>query len=250
MILKNKDQKNKMKSAAKLNNDCLLMLRDLVEPGISAYELEKKAEEFYAKNNAIPAFLNYKGFPYILNVMRNNEVVHCFPTEEKVFEQGDVVSIDTGCIYDGFVGDMAVSFGVGEISEEDQKLLNISRLSIETAVKKCLVGNTVGDISHAGQMTAEIAGFNVVKVFGGHGVGKNMHDEPFIPSFGEVGTGPKLVENQVLCIENQITAGSGEIYIDKKNGWEAFTVDGEKAATFEHQVIVGKDSVEVITRFD
>lgn len=238
MIIKNKDELNKISTAAKINSECLQYLKNLVEPGISSFEVDKKAGEFYTKKKVKPAFLGIYGYPAIINFMIDNQVVHNIPSKDQIVKEGDLVSIDTGCIYEGFYGDQAVSFGVGEITEDDEKLLSIGDLSVQAGIRQCITDNTIGDIGYAQQSTIEIAGFSVVKQFVGHEIGRKLHDTLKIPAYGNKGTGTKLPENIVLAIENQVTNGTDEVYVDKRNNWTVYTADGSKAVTFEHVVVV------------
>jgi methionyl aminopeptidase len=247
MIIKNNDELNKISTAAKINSECLQYLKDLVEPGISSLEVDTKAGEFYKKKNVKPAFLGIYGYPAVINFMIDNQVVHNIPNKNQIVKEGDLVSIDTGCIYEGFYGDQAVSFGVGKITIEDEKLLSIGALSVKAGLRQCVTGNTIGDIGYAQQSTIEIAGFSVVKQYVGHEIGRKLHDTLKIPAYGTKGTGTKLPENVVLAIENQVTNGSDEVYVDKKNQWTVYTVDGSKAITFEHMVVVQKNKPLVLS---
>jgi len=247
MILKNKEELNNISTAAKINCECLHYLKSIVEVGISSYEVDKKAGEFYKKNKVIPGFLGIYGYPAIINFMINDQVVHNIPSKDQIVKEGDIVSIDTGCIYEGFYGDQALSFGIGNITEEDKKLLTIAELSVKTGLKQAITGNHVGDIGYAQQTVIELAGFNVVREYVGHEIGKKLHDNLKIPSFGQRGHGPVLPENMVLAIENQVCIGSSKVYTDPTNGWTVSTQDGSKAATFEHMVVIRDGEPLVLT---
>jgi methionyl aminopeptidase len=247
MIIKNKEELNKISTAAKINSECLQYLKDITEIGISSYEVDQKAGEFYKKKGVKPAFLGIYGYPAIINFMINNQVVHNIPSKNQIVQEGDLVSIDTGCIYEGFYGDQAVSFGVGKITLEDEKLLSIGDLSVKAGLKQCLTGNTTGDIGYAQQSIIELAGFSVVKQYVGHEIGRKLHDNLKIPAHGVKGTGDKLPDNVVLAIENQVTNGSDEVYVDKRNDWTVYTKDGSKAITFEHMVVVQNKKPLILT---
>lgn len=249
MIIRTKEELVKIRTAAKINTEALLCLKSLIEPGISSFEVDRKAEEFYRKNKVIPAFKNYHGYPATINFMLNDQVVHCIPNKQQIVREGDIVSIDTGCIYEGYYADQATSMGVGEMLEEDERLINIARLSVEEASRACTTDRTVGDIGYIQQTIIEAAGFSVVKIFVGHEIGKQLHDSLRIPGFGKAKSGPKLTENMLICIENQVNVGGDAVVIDKQDGWSSYTKDGSKSATFEHMVIVGKKKAQILTRF-
>ncbi|MBD3362664.1 type I methionyl aminopeptidase [Candidatus Dojkabacteria bacterium] len=248
MIVKNSTQLSKIKTSAKINRECLFFLKELTEPGISSYEVNIKAEEFYSKHRVKPAFKGYMGYPATINFMINDGVVHCIPKKDITVKEGDLVSIDTGCIYKGFYSDQAISFGVGKIKPEDEKLLNIAEMSIEAGCNQCIAGNTVGDIGNAQQTVIEMAGFNVVRQFVGHEIGKKLHDPMKIPPFGKPGQGPRLKENLLLAIENQVCVGSNRVYTDKEDNWSTYTKDGKDCVTFEHMVIVKNNDPYIITK--
>lgn len=250
MIVKNKQELNKIKSVCNINNECLFYLKELTVPGISTLEIDIKAEEFYKKNKAIPAFKDYHGYPATINFMRNSGVVHCIPNAKELVESGDVISIDTGCIFDDYYADQALSFGVGEISTENRKLINIAKLSVEAGTNQCTTQKTLGDIGYAQQSVIEMAGLSVVKKFVGHEIGRNLHENLKIPAYGNASSGPKLQENMLVCIENQVCVGSNEVYTDTKDGWSTYTKDGKNSATFEHMVIIGRKKPIILTKFE
>lgn len=250
MIIRTSEELNKVKTAAKINTEALHYAVSITQVGISSLEVDTKVEEFYKKNNVKPAFIGVRGtkFPYpkTINFQINNQVVHNIPNAQQIVEDGDLVSIDTGCIYDGYYADQAVSFGVGNVHEEDQKLLNIGRLSVEAACNKAVPGATTGDLGFVQQSIIEMAGFSVVKILCGHEIGRNLWERIKIPAFGKPGTGDKLKENLLICIENQTCAGSDAVYT-ADDGWVILTKDGKNAVTFEHMVIV-KKKPEIITK--
>ncbi|MCA9385906.1 type I methionyl aminopeptidase [Candidatus Dojkabacteria bacterium] len=251
MIIKTKSDLNNIKTAAKINTECLLYLKSITTEGIDSYEIDRKAEEFYKKNSAKPAFKGVPGskFPYpaTINFQRNDEVVHGIPHKDQIVEDGDIISIDTGCIYNGYYADHATSFGIGSLSEEDEKLLSIAKLSVEAGCQQAIAGNHVGDIGYAQQTIIEMAGFSVVKVLCGHEIGKSLWEDILIPAFGSRGSGETLEENLVVCIENQTCAGNESVYTES-DGWLIKTKDGKKAATFEHMVLVKKGKPEILTQ--
>ena len=250
MIIKNADELNKVKTAAKINTEALYYAKSLTKPGISSLEIDLKVEEFYKKNAVKPAFKGVRGtkFPYpaTINFQINDQVVHNIPNAAQIVRSGDIVSIDTGCIYQGFYADQATSFGVGTITQEDFKLLNIGQLSVEAACEKATPHARVGDLGYIQQSIIEMAGFSVVKILCGHEIGRSLWEDLKIPAFGKPNTGEKLKKNMLICIENQVCAGSNKVFTGK-DGWTISTQDGKNSVTFEHMVIV-KDKPEVITR--
>lgn len=250
MIIKNAEELNKIKTAAKINTEAIMYAMSITKPGISSLEVDQKVEEFYVKNKVKPAFKGVPGlkFPYpaTINFQLNNQVVHNIPNAKQIVKEGDLVSIDTGCIYEGFYADQAVSFGMGRITDEDQKLLDVGKYSVEAACEKATPGSTTGDLGHIQQSIIEMSGFSVVKILCGHEIGRKLWERIKIPAFGKPNTGEFLKENLLICIENQVCAGSDEVYTDK-DGWTIWTQDGKNSVTFEHMVIV-KKKPEIITR--
>jgi methionyl aminopeptidase len=250
MIIKNADELNKIKTAAKINTEAIMYAMNITKAGISSLEVDRKVEEFYIKNKVKPAFKGVPGskFPYpaTINFQINNQVVHNIPNAQQIVKEGDLVSIDTGCIYEGLYADQAISFGIGSISQEDQKLLHVGKYSVEAACEKAIPNSTTGDIGFIQQNIIEMAGFSVVKLLCGHEIGYRLWEKIKIPAFGRPNSGDILKENLVICIENQVCAGTDEVYTDK-DGWAILTKDGKNSVTFEHMVIV-KKKPEIITR--
>ncbi len=246
MIIKSKEERNNIITAAKINSECLLYLRSLVAPGIDSEEINQKAEEFYAKHKVTPAFKGYHGYPATINFMINEQVVHCIPSKTQIVKEGDIVSIDTGCIYNGFYADQALSMGVGRIKDTYEKLLETARISVQAGCAQAIAGRTTGDIGYAQQMTIELAGFSVVKKFVGHEIGRSLHERIKLPGFGEPSTGEVLEENLVLCVENQVCEFNNDVEI-LNDGWTTVTKDGGMCATFEHMIIVGRKKPQIIT---
>lgn len=218
----------------------------LVNEGVSTYWLDQRARELYKKHDVKPAFLNYRGYPATTCFGVNDVVVHGIPSREEVLKDGDIVSIDMGLIYKGYYSDRAVTVKVGEISQEAEKLINITRDCLYAAIGQAVTGNRIGDISNAIQTLAEMAGFSVVKQLVGHGIGKNLHEEPQIPGFGEGGTGEELREGMTFAIETIINEGRDEINF-LEDGWTTKTVDGKLSALFEHTIVVREGKAEILT---
>jgi methionyl aminopeptidase len=218
-----------------------------VVPGASTMDLENIAVAKIAELGAIAAFKGYHGYPSALCTSVNDEVVHGMPNAKRILKEGDILSIDCGVIIDGFYSDAAVTYAVGKVSPDAQKLLDVTLASLEKAIKECQVGGRLGDISAAVQELCEAEGFGVVREFVGHGIGKSMHEDPQVPNFGPRGKGPRLKAGMVLAIEPMINAGAPEVHV-LKDGWTAVTNDGSYSAHFEHTVAITKDGPLVLTR--
>jgi methionyl aminopeptidase len=219
----------------------------VVRPGASTMDLERVAVAKIEELHAISAFKGYHGFPAALCTSINEEVVHGIPSEKRILNEGDIVSIDCGVVIDGFYSDSAVTYAVGKVSEATQKLLDVTQASLERAIQQARVGGRLGDISHAVQEYCEAEGFGVVRDFVGHGIGRSMHEEPQIPNYGPSGKGPRLKPGMVLAIEPMINAGGHEVKV-LADGWTTITVDRSYSAHFEHTVAITKDGPRVLTR--
>ena len=218
-----------------------------VVPGASTMDLEEIAVKKIAELGAIAAFKGYHGFPAALCTSVNSEVVHGMPNAKRILAEGDILSIDCGVIIDGFYSDAAVTYPIGKVTPETTKLLEVTKASLERAIKQCQVGGRLGDISSAVQELCEAEGFGVVREFVGHGIGRAMHEDPQVPNFGTAGKGPRLKAGMVLAIEPMINAGGPEVKV-LKDGWTAVTIDGSYSAHFEHTVAITKDGPQVLTR--
>jgi methionyl aminopeptidase len=221
------------------------LMREHVRPGVATGELDRIAEEFIRSEGGVPTFKGYRGYPAALCISRNDMVVHGIPGRDALAD-GDVVSIDVGVTLGGFVADSAWSYAVGEISEEAQRLLEACEASLMAGLEQARVGNRIGDISHAVQTVVEEAGFAVVRSLVGHGVGRDMHEEPQIPNFGEPGRGPLLAEGMTLAIEPMITAGHPDVVL-LEDRWSIVTEDGSLSAHFEHTVAVTEHGPRILT---
>ena len=222
------------------------LMREHVRPGVTTAELDRIAEEFIRSVGGVPTFKGYRGYPAALCISRNDMVVHGIPGGDALAD-GDVVAIDVGVTLGGFVADSAWSYAVGEISEEAQRLLEACEASLMAGIEQARVGNRIGDISHAVQTVVEEAGFAVVRSLVGHGVGRDMHEEPQIPNFGEPGRGPLLAEGMTLAIEPMITAGHPDVVL-LEDRWSIVTEDGSLSAHFEHTVAVTEHGPRILTR--
>ncbi|MFA6357189.1 MAG: type I methionyl aminopeptidase [Candidatus Omnitrophota bacterium] len=217
----------------------------IICPGITTLDIDRLSEELIIKNNALPAFKNYKGYPATACVSVNEEVVHGIPSP-RVILGGDIVSIDLGVNYQGYFSDMAVTLPVGKVDQKATKLMEVTKQSLSLGIKQAVAGNNLTDISHSIQSFVEAEGFSVVRQFVGHGIGAVLHEEPEIPNFGKPGRGPVLKSGMVLAIEPMINMGSWECYI-LDNGWTAVTSDSSLSAHFEHTVAITDKGPVVLT---
>ncbi len=224
----------------------LQILKEQLAEGISTHDLDQLAESEIKKSGGIPAFKGYKGYPATLCISINDEVVHGIPRKDRLLRQGDLVSMDVGVIYEGYVGDAALTATVGAPSEEAARLMAVTEEALLKGITQARPKNRLGDISHAIQRHVEGAGYSVVKQFVGHGVGKALHEPPEIPNFGRRGRGPVLKPGMVLAIEPMVNAGSHDVKI-LEDGWTAVTVDGSLSAHFEHSVAVTKKGPVILS---
>ncbi len=223
-------------------------VRGMVAPGVTTMELERAAEKKIKSLGAKPAFKGYYDYPCVLCTSVNEEIVHGIPSEKRVLQQGDIVSIDCGVVLDGYYGDAAITVPVGEgVSQELRKLLEVTEASLYRGIEQARVGNTLGDVGAAVQELVEANGFSVVREFVGHGIGTRLHEEPQVPNFGARGHGARLREGMVLAIEPMVNFGKPETRVlgDK---WTAVTADGSASAHFEHCVAVTKDGPVILTQ--
>ncbi len=219
----------------------------VIKPGISTLTIDKLADEFIRDMDAVPGFLNYAGFPNSVCISVNDVVVHGIP-DDTVLENGDVVSIDIGAVKNGFNGDSCFTFEVGIVDEQVKHLLKVTRESLYKGIEMAVHGNRIGDIGHAVQLYAEKYGYGVVRELVGHGIGKNLHEEPEVPNFGRKGTGPKLQRGMCIAIEPMITMGKRFVR-QEKDGWTIRTIDHKPAAHFEHTVAITKDKADILSDF-
>src|SRR5262245_47149196 len=221
------------------------MLGREIRPGVSTQRLDELAEAFIRDHGARPAFKGYRGFPASICPSINDEVVHGIPGARRLAE-GDIVGMDVGVEKDGYFGDAAVTFAVGKVSEEARRLLEVTRAALLKGVAQAKAGNRVGDISHAIQSHVEAHGFTVVRSLVGHGIGRQMHEEPQVPNYGAPDRGPRLMAGQVLAIEPMVNVGAPEV-VTQPDGWTVVTKDGSLSAHFEHTVAVGPDGPEILS---
>ncbi len=237
-----------LREANMLVSRTLAEVASYIEPGVTTLYLDEIAERFILGNNAIPAFKGYGGFPKTLCTSVNEEVVHGIPSDYRL-KEGDIISVDCGVVLNGWYGDSAFTFAVGEVDPEVLRLLEFTRASLEEGVRAAVAGNRVGDISFAVQSKAESGGYSVVRELVGHGLGQKLHEPPEVPNFGKKGSGPKMEKGLVICIEPMINLGAKET-IQMSDGWTIKTTDGKPSAHFEYAVAVNKGKADVLTTFD
>lgn len=237
-----------------IRESCLLVSRTLAEvarhikPGITTLELDQVVEEFIRDHKGVPAFLGYKDFPKSACISVNEAVVHGIP-DSYALRDGDIVSVDCGALLNGYFGDSAYTFAVGEISDEKRNLLRVTKESLELGVQQARVGNRIGDIAASIQEYVQAKGYSVVRELVGHGVGKRLHEDPQVPNYGQRGKGTKIQEGLVIAIEPMINAGKKEVFTGKDH-WTVITEDGKPSAHFEHTVAVRKAGPEILTTFE
>ncbi len=248
LYLKTDGEIGLLRESNMLVSRALAEMASLIKPGITTLYLDKIAEAFIRDHGAVPAFKGYGGFPNTLCTSVNEEVVHGIPSNYTL-KEGDIISVDCGVILNGWYGDSAYTFPVGEIKPGLQKLLDYTRASLEEGVKKAVAGNRVGDISSAVQTMAESGGFTVVRELVGHGLGKKLHEQPEVPNYGKPGTGPKLQKGLVICIEPMINMGRRDT-VQLRDGWTIRTIDARPSAHFEYAVAVDDGKADVLTTFE
>jgi methionyl aminopeptidase len=246
IIIKTQREIEIMRKAGRIVAGAHELVKKYVRPGISTLELDKIVEEYIRSCNAIPAFKGYNGFPASICASVNEEVVHGIPSSAVKLKDGDIISIDIGAVFEGYVGDGAKTYPVGQIDSEKEKLIKVTRQSFYEGIKYAKPGFRLSDISHAIQSYAESFGFSVVRDFVGHGIGKKMHEEPQIPNFGSPGKGPRLQKGMVIAIEPMINAGKYHVNI-LSNDWTVVTLDGKPSAHYEHTIAITDGEPELLT---
>ena len=219
-----------------------------IRVGVTTLELDKIAEDFIRSNGAVPGFLGYGGFPNTLCISVNDQVVHGIPSNYAL-KEGDIVSVDCGVLQNGYYGDSAYTFCVGKVDEKVKKLLKITKESLSLGIDSAQHGNRIGDIGYAIQKHCQAAGFSVVRKLVGHGVGRNLHEDPEVPNFGKRGQGVLLKEGMVIAIEPMINMGNRDV-VQEKDGWTIRTIDGKPSAHFEHTIAIRKGKAEILSTFD
>jgi methionyl aminopeptidase len=240
IILKTQSDIDAMCEAGRLSAKALRMTGEIVRPGISTLELDRFAEEIIRAEGGVPGFKGYGGFPGTVCASLNDKVVHGIPNARTILQEGDIVSIDTGAVVDGWYGDNAWTFPVGQVDDEKRRLLEVTEQSLYAGLREAVAGNHLGDIGHAVQSVAEAAGFGVVRNYVGHGIGRDMHEDPNVPNYGHKGRGVKLRSGMIIAIEPMVNAGTYNVH-QGDDGWAVFTDDGRPSAHFEKTVAILED---------
>ncbi|MEG0602066.1 MAG: type I methionyl aminopeptidase [Mucinivorans sp.] len=246
--LKNREEIELMRISNLLVGKTLALVGQHIKEGVSTLELDRLAEEFIRDNGALPAFKGYGGFPASICASVNEVVVHGIPSAKQVLKNGDVVSIDCGTFINGFVGDSAYTFAVGEIDEAKASLLRVTKEALYKGIATAQVGKRIGDVSYAIQQHCQKAGYSVVREMVGHGCGRVMHEDPQVPNYGRQGSGPKIVEGMVICIEPMINLGAREVVFEE-DGWTCRTKDRKIAAHFEHCIAIVDGKADILSSF-
>lgn len=247
IYLKNVQQLEYMRRAGALLYDVLNRLREAVKPGESTAALDVYAEQMIRKHKATPSFLGYHGYPASLCTSINEQVVHGIPSDNVILQEGDIISIDCGLILEGWQADSAFTIGVGAISSEKQKLIDVTEECFFKGIRKAVNGNRLGDIGHSVQSHAEGFGYGVVRALTGHGIGRSMHEEPSVPNFGESGRGTKLRAGMTLAVEPMITMGDYHV-LELEDGWTVVTADGSICSHYEHTIAINEKGLpEIMT---
>ena len=235
-----------MKEAGRITALALRKVKEAIRPGISTYELDMIAEETIRACGATPSFKGYNGFPGSICASINNVVIHGIPKKNTILKNGDIISIDCGAYYHGYHGDSAWTFAVGDVSSERERLMKVTRESLFEGLKYAKPGNRLSDISHAIESYVLENKFSVVKDFTGHGVGRNLHEDPMVPNYGEAGHGPVLKEGMTIAVEPMVCAGSYQVRI-LADDWTTVTCDHSDSAHFEHTIVITKDGYKILT---
>ena len=243
--LRTKEEIEKLRRSNRLVAQALLKVREAIRPGVTTAELDRIAEETIRKGGGRPAFKGYRGYPANLCVSVNEEVVHGIPGPRRL-QEGDIVSLDLGVLMDGYYGDAAITVPVGKVSKEAQKLIEVTEEALHKGIEKARVGNRLYDISHAIQSWVESFGFSVVRDFVGHGIGRQLHEEPQVPNFGPPNQGPRLMVGMVLAIEPMVNAGGWQVKV-REDGWTVVTADGSLSAHFEHTIAITEEGPDILS---
>lgn len=246
IVLKTTRELNLMKEAGAISAGALKVAGEAVQPGVSTWEIDRIAYDYIVKHGAVPAFLHYGGFPATACISVNDEVIHGIPSKKRILHEGDIVSIDLGAKINGYVGDTAATFAVGDISPEAKRLIDTTRESLYEGIAQAVAGGRLGDIGHAIQQYCEERGYGVVREYTGHGVGTDLHEDPSVPNYGTPGRGVRLLPGMVIAIEPMINEGTPAIQ-NMSDGWTVKTRDGKLSAHFEHTVAITQDGPKILT---
>ena len=246
IYIKNQSEIEKMKIAGNIVANMHELLRNFIKPGISTMEINNFCEQNIRNMDGIPAQINYHGYPYATCTSVNDEICHGFPTDYILIE-GDLITVDPVVEYEGYMGDSAWSYRVGKVEDKVLDLMKVTKNCLYIGIEQAVIGNRIGDIGYAIQEYAESNGYSVVKEFTGHGIGKDMHEDPMVPHYGKPGRGARLEEGMVITIEPMINTGVWKSKIDE-NGWTARTADGGLSCQYEHTIVITKDGPEILTK--
>mgnify|MGYP001765612656 FL=1 len=246
VILKLPEEIEKARASNRIVAEVLSRLRDKVKPGVKTKDLDKFAEEIAEKRGARPAFKGYHGYPHSLCISINEVVVHGMPSD-RVLQEGDIVGLDFGVCYQGFYGDATITLPVGRVTDKALRLMQFTEQSLYTGIEQAVNGNRLGDISAAVQKVVEDAGYSVVRDFVGHGIGKNLHEEPQVPNFGQRGRGIELKRGMILAIEPMVNEGHYKVQI-QPDGWTVVTKDGSLSAHFEHSIAITDNGPDILSK--
>jgi methionyl aminopeptidase len=244
--LKSREELAIMRAAGAVVADILVLLKGMVKPAMTTGEIDAICREELKKRGAKPAFLNYHGFPGVICVSINSEIVHGIPSDKRALREADIVGLDFGCVIDGWYADSAMTVPVGRISPEAERLVRVTREALDKGIAAVKNGCRIGDIGSAVQAHAESAGYSVVREFVGHGIGRSLHEEPPIPNWGKPGAGKRLTTGMTIAIEPMVNVGGPEV-TTLGDGWTAVTKDGKLSAHFEHTVAVTDEGCEILT---
>lgn len=246
IVLKTGRELSIMREACKISARALKLIGEAIEPGVTTAELDRIAEKFIRSCGATPNFKGYNGYPATACISINNEVIHGIPTAKRKIQNGDIVSVDLGALFEGYHGDNAATFACGDVSEEAKRLMDATRESLYEGIKMARAGGRIGDISNAIQSYVEARGYSVVRDFVGHGVGTSLHESPEVPNFGTAGRGVRLMPGMTLAIEPMINVGKPQVKI-MPDGWTVLTQDGSLSAHFEHTIAITADGPQIMT---
>lgn len=249
IYLKTDEEIELMRAANQLVGKTLAEIAKHIAPGVNTLQLDKIAEEFIRDNGAVPAFLGYNGFPNTITTSVNEQVVHSIPSAKAILKEGDIVSVDCGTILNGFVGDSAYTFCVGEVEADTKALLKATKESLYEGIRHAIEGRRLGDISHAVQTYCEKRGYSVVRELVGHGIGRKMHEEPEVPNYGRPGCGPLLRSGMCICIEPMINRGSKNVVFER-DGWTVRTKDRKCSAHYEHCIAIRPEGPQILSSFE
>ena len=249
IVIKSKEEVKLIAKACEVTGQILKELPSVIKPGMSTWELDQWIENYILKHDMIPAFKGYGGFPATACISVNEELIHGIPSKKKILHEGDIVSVDLGTIYKDYYSDAARTYPVGKISTENERLIKVAEESFFEGLKFCKEGYRLGDVSHAIQTYVEAAGFSVIRDYVGHGVGRDMHEDPPVPNYGKANHGPKLVPGMVLAIEPMIAVGDYDVDV-LDNEWTVVMCDGSNSAHYENTIAITDGEPMVLTCLD